>query len=164
MDPDIDDEEALAERVARVVEIRDGTVWLEPEPTAACGGCLSLAACGLKGGSRKALAARRFPLPDDGDFRVGERVVVGLPDSAVLRASATAYGVPLLTMVVAAMVAEGMGADNGTGAMAILGGLAGGLVLARGIAGWLAERGDLAPRYLRRVAAGGDCGRDPAAG
>ena len=154
------DDAGLAEGVARVVAVDHGTAWLEPEPTTSCAGCLSFSACGLKsGGSSRSLVARRFPLADDQGYRVGERIVVGLPESAVLSASATAYAIPLLTMVGAGILAQGLGAGDGTGAAAILGGLAVGLLVARVVAGRLARRGAFAPRFLRRVAPGGGCGQ-----
>ncbi|MEI6559388.1 MAG: SoxR reducing system RseC family protein [Rhodospirillaceae bacterium] len=158
--PEPDEPGSGLESVARVVALEGGVPWLEPEPKASCGGCLSLAACGAKGGGRRALAARRFPLAGAPALRVGERVVVGLPEGAVLRASATAYAVPLLLMVGAGITARGLGAGDGAGALAMLGGLAAGLLIARIIAGLLLGRGDLSPRYLRRVVEGGACSRD----
>ena len=151
-------DEVVEERVARVVALDSGIAWLEPEPTASCSGCLSLASCGFKGGGTRGLAARQFPVPDDQGFRIGERVVVGLPGDAVLRASATAYALPLAGVVAGGVVAQGLGFGDGAGAVAIVSGLALGLVLARVVALWLAGRGDLAPQVLRRVIAGGNCG------
>jgi len=149
----------LIEGVARVVALEGGTAWLEPEPGTSCGGCVSLASCGGKSGG--ALVARRFPLADAAGLRVGERVIVGLPEGAVLRASATAYAVPLVMMIGAGLLAEGLGAGNGAGAAAILGGLVAGLLIARGLAIWLSGRGDLSPQLLRRVPAGGGCAEGP---
>ncbi len=149
--------EYMLESVARVVALEDGTPWLEPEPKASCGGCLSLAACGAKGGGLRALAARRFPLTDAPALRVGERVVVGLPEGSVLRAAATAYGLPMALMIGAAIAAETNGAGDGGGALAMAGGLALGLGIARWLAHRLTARGDLTPRFLRRAAAEGAC-------
>ncbi len=149
----------MLESVAKVVALEDGTPWLEPEPKASCSGCLSLAACGAKGGGLRALAARRFPLTDAPALRIGDRVVVGLPEGSVLRAAATAYGLPMALMIGAGIVAETNGAGDGGGALAMAGGLALGLLLARLIAGRLSGRGDLTPRFLRRVAADGACAK-----
>lgn len=153
-----DSAEPLVEGIARVVALDGKTAWLEPEPAASCSGCLSLASCGSKGSAR-GLAARRFPLEGNHRLRVGERVVVGLPESAVLRASSVAYAVPLATMIGAGMVAQALGAGDAGGAAAILGGLGVGLVIAWGLARRLSGRGDLSPRYLRRVANGSTCSR-----
>ena len=150
-------DEQLLESVARVVALKDGTAWLEPEPKASCGGCMSLAMCGAKGGGVRALQARRFPLADAPRLEVGDRVVVGLPEGSVLRAAATAYGLPMALLIGAGIVAETNGAGDLGGALAMAGGLAVGLLVSRLIAARLSGRGDLSPRFVRRIAAGGDC-------
>ncbi len=155
---DLPSEEVL-ERVARVVAVEDGVAWLESEVTPSCSGCLSLAACGSKGGSGARAAARRFPLSGALGLLVGDMVVVGTPEAAVVRAAVTAYGVPLATMIGAAIVAQELGCGDGTGALAILGGLGFGLVIARGLAARLSRRGDLSPRFLRRVKTSDGCAR-----
>ena len=159
MDVDLGDDGELAESVARVVALKDGVPWLEPEPKSSCGGCVSLAVCAAKGGGFNALAARRFPLFDAPELRVGERVVVGLPEGSVLRAAATAYGLPMALMIGAGIVAQTNGANDLGGALAMAGGLASGLLVSRLIAGRLSGRGDLSPRFVRRVAAGGECSK-----
>lgn len=139
------------EGVARVVAADGGTVWLEPEPTGSCSGCMSAAVCGHGNGSSRRMASRRFALANQYDLRVGERVVIGMSEASLLRASLVAYGLPLLGMIGAAITAQVMGAGDGRAALATLGGLAVGLVLARLSAGKLSARGDLTPRYLRRA-------------
>lgn len=85
------------------------------------------------------------------ELRVGERVVVGISQGALLRASATAYALPLLTMLGAGAFAELSGvSDLGTAGVTLLG-LALGLLLARGCARFLSSRGDLSPRVLRHL-------------
>ncbi len=158
--PDLSIDEPLLESVARVVALEGETVWLEPEPKASCSGCMSLAMCGAKGGGVRALAARRFPLPGAPALKIGERVVVGLPEGSVLRASATAYAVPIVLMVGAGITAQTNGAGDLGGALAMFGGLAVGLIIARLIASRLSGRGELTPRFVRRVASGGDCSRN----
>lgn len=159
IEADLSSEEHLLESVARVVALEHGTAWLEPEPKAACGGCMSLAVCGAKGGGPRALAARRFPLTDGPKLQVGERVVVGLPEGSVLRAAATAYGLPMALMIAAGIVAQTNGAGDLGGGLAMAGGLAAGLLISRLLAGRLSGRGDLSPRFVRRVASGGACSK-----
>ena len=143
----------LMEGVARVVAVRDGVPWLEPEPGTSCSGCVSLAMCGTKGGGFDALGARRFPLTGAPALEMGDRVVVGMPEGTVLRAAATAYGLPLLLTVAGGLAALGFGAGDLGGALAMGGGLGAGLLLGRIIAG----RDEFSPRFLRRAPAGGDC-------
>ncbi len=144
------------EGVARVVAADGGTVWLEPEPSGSCSGCMSAAICGHSGGgSSRRMASRRFCLANDQGLEVGDRVVVGVSESSLLRASLTAYGLPLLTMLGGGIVAQAMGAGDGKAALATLGGLGVGLVLARLTAGLLSARGDLTPHILRRASGPG---------
>lgn len=146
----------LIEGIARVVAVENGVAWLEPEQTAACGSCHAASACGAKPGSAR-LVARRFSLPDDHGLRVGERVVVGTPEASVRRAALTAYGLPLLFMLVAGVTVQKMGGGDLEAALATLGGLAAGLGMVRLQSLRFAKRGEYAPQYLRR-AAGPDAG------
>jgi len=146
------DSRDLAESVARVVVVDRGVAWLEAEPKASCSGCLSAATCSPHASAASA-AARRFPLHHPADLQVGERVVVGLAHSSVVRAAGTAYGVPLLTMLGAGIAAQLTWADDGLSALSTLLGLAAGLGLARLVSLWLSRRGDLSPQFLRRLPA-----------
>lgn len=150
----------MVEGIARVVAADGGKVWLEPEQTSSCGGCMSAAACGVKTGHSRKLEARRFALANDAGLRVGERVVVGISEYALIRASATAYGIPLLLTIVAAVAAQlAFGRDAYTMVAAALG-LGAGMLIARGRAGRLSARGDLTPRFLRRLRPGEACNSD----
>ncbi len=67
------------EGIARVVQVKDGVVWLEPEQTTTCGACAAAGQCGSKGIGSLAnrIEARRFVLTEQKDLSVGERIVVG---------------------------------------------------------------------------------------
>ena len=73
-----------------------------------CGGCASSSACGSKGIGTTAsrLESRRFQLVNDAGLRVGERVVVGIRENALLKASITAYVIPLATLLIAGVLAQ----------------------------------------------------------
>jgi sigma-E factor negative regulatory protein RseC len=145
------------EGIARVVGVEGAVAWLEPEQTTSCGSCASAASCGAGAGeggigtTANRIAARRFALANADGLRVGERVVVGVAERALIRAALTAYGLPLATALAAGGVAESAwGSDLATMA-AMAGGLLLGLLLARLAAGRLSTRGELAPRFLRRA-------------
>lgn len=150
---------AMVEGTAQVVAVEGNMVWLVPESGSSCGGCASAAACGSKGIGTTAsrLEARRFQLVNDAGLRVGERVVVGIRENTLLRASLTAYAVPLATLLSAGALAQwAVGSDLITMA-AMIAGLMLGLGLARLGAGRLLVRGELAPRYIRRASPGETC-------
>lgn len=145
--------QALSEGFARVVSVDAGTVWLDPEPSAGCGGCAMKQACGAHGKTGAGKRARRFSLPDSFRARPGERVVVGVDQSVLLKATLIAYMVPVLGLVAGALLGD---LALGTEPAAMLGaafGLGGGVVWARARAARLAEVGVLSPTYLRRAGA-----------
>lgn len=153
----------LVEGIARVVGVDGAVAWLEPEQTTSCGSCASASSCsagasvGGVGTVADRIAARRFALDNADGLRVGERVVVGVAERALIRAALTAYGLPLATALTAGGIAESaFGSDLVTMA-AMAGGLLGGLLLARLVARRLSARGELAPRFLRRARPGETC-------
>lgn len=158
MSPDLH----TVEGIARVVVVDGATVWLEPEQTSSCGSCASASSCGASAGGigtvANRIAARRFALDNVGDLHVGQRVVVGVAERALIRAALTAYGLPLATALTAGGIAESVfGSDLATMA-AMAGGLLVGLLLARLVAHRLTTRGELAPHFLRHAKPGETCG------
>ena len=149
----------MTEGVAQVVELDGNMAWLVPESGSSCGGCSSATACGSKGigtvSSR--LEARRFQLVNDFGLRVGERVVVGIRENALLRASITAYVIPLATLLVTGTLAQWVAGNDFVTMAAMLAGLVFGLWLARVRAGQLVAKGELSPRFIRRASMGETC-------
>jgi sigma-E factor negative regulatory protein RseC len=152
------EDHGMIEGTARVVAVENGLAVLEPEQTTACGGCHAAAACGVQPGNRR-LVARRFSLPNDHDLAIGERVVVGVPERTLVRASILAFGLPMVTTLGAGLVAQRvLGAGDGTSALAALGGLALGLLLVHLRARVLGARGALTPHFIRRALGSGPGG------
>ncbi len=150
---------AMVEGIAQVVELDGKTAWLVPEQTTSCGSCASASACGAKGIGTTAsrLELRRFQLINDAGLRVGERVVVGIRENALLKASITAYAIPLATLLSAGALAQWAAGSDLVTIAAMCAGLALGLVFARMGASRLLSRGDLAPRFIRRAGMGDTC-------
>ena len=149
----------MVEGIAQVVKIEGKTAWLVPEQGSSCGSCASATACGSKGIGTTAsrLDNRRFRIDNDANLAVGERVVFGIRDNVLLKASITAYAIPLATLVLAGSLAQWMfGSDTITMA-AMVAGLVIGLGISRMEAGRLQTRGDLAPLFLRRARPGETC-------
>jgi sigma-E factor negative regulatory protein RseC len=149
----------VIEGIARVVRVEGSLAWLEPEQTGGCGSCAAASGCSAKGIGTVAsrMEARRFPLDNSDDLRVGERVVVGVGDRALIKASLTAYALPLAAALGAGGVAEwAMGSDLMTMA-GMAAGLFAGILAARIGAGRLSARGDLSPHFLRRAKLGETC-------
>lgn len=146
----------LVEGFARVVAVEPGVAWLEPEPAAACGGCAARSGCGTAY-IRPGKGERRFAVADDFHARVGDRVVVGIDQAVLTRASAVAYLIPVGLVVALAVLASMLGAsDAGTAAAAVVG-LVAGVWLARRRADRMATAGELTPVVLRRTSVADSC-------
>lgn len=155
---------STTEGVARVVRIADGTLWLEPEQTSGCGSCASSSVCGTGepglGTVASRNAARRFRLPLPAvypELRVGERIVVGIRQRALIKAALTAYALPLFGAIAVGGLAQYLYGSDRVSMLAMLGGLGFGLLLARGLARRLTRRGELSLHFLRRATAGDSC-------
>ncbi len=147
------------EGFAQVVALEGNKAWLVPEQTSSCGGCASSSVCGAKGMGTIAsrLEARRFQIVNDFNLRPGERVVVGIRENALIKASITAYAIPLCTLLGAGALAQWWAGSDLITMASMFAGLAAGLWLARLVAARLLVRGELAPRFIRRAAPGESC-------
>ncbi|HVI51464.1 MAG TPA: SoxR reducing system RseC family protein [Candidatus Sulfotelmatobacter sp.] len=147
----------LVEGIARVVSLSEGFALLEPEVSSGCKGCVSAGLCGAMSGGKGSLAARRFTIVNDQGLLVGERVVVGVSETTLVRASWVAYAIPLFGMLSASVTADLWGKNDGLTALAAVAGLGVGLLVARSRAGRMAEKGELMPRYIRHAAPAEQC-------
>lgn len=136
---------------ARVVAAAGDAVWVEAEAKSACGGCAAASNCGVSAlsGSLGRKAAR-LKLRNLCDARIGDRVVIGIPQSTLLRASITVYLTPLIAMIVAAAAAVAAGGGDGVAALSGFGGLAAGFLAAKLIADG-ALGGSLQPVFMARA-------------
>jgi sigma-E factor negative regulatory protein RseC len=139
-----------------VVAVNAGQVWLEPEQTSSCGGCVSAAACGGKGIGTLAnrLEARRFLVADPIGLRVGDRVLVTFGDQTLIKAASVTYAIPLVVSLGLAAAAQAFMEMDGFTLAAALVGLGLGFGLMRVIGARMAAQGMLAPRILRRFELG----------
>lgn len=147
----------LIEGLARVVALDGDQVWLVAEQPAACGSCATRSACG-SGDSKPGASWRVSRTLGHGQAQLalGDTVRIGVDRNALIRATLTAYALPLVTMLIAAMSMQGAG--DAMAIVAALVGLVAGVVAAKGMARrW---RNALVPVVLGRVqsAAGSACG------
>jgi len=151
--PDADGRD-MVEGFARVVAISGGKAWAEPEQAPSCGGCHSAGLCSIGkqvGDPSARQMAKRFALPGDLGLAVGERVVVGVRENTLTTGALTAYGLPLVTLLIGGIAGQEIGRADSMAALGAVGGLAVGLLGARIISGILSARGVLTPRFLRRA-------------
>lgn len=98
--------------------------WVEGIQQSACGSCSAKAGCGQHTMSqlgRKVTLWLPFDTSDDSEnstaatqLTVGQQVVVGLPEGAILRSTLVLYGVPLLALVAGAILGHGAWGELGS--------------------------------------------------
>lgn len=150
----------MIEEEATVVALDGAAIWVETQRRSGCSQCASASGCApsllgaLLGNGRTRLRLSDSQL----GLQPGERVVIGLPGHALVRAALLAYLLPLLTLVIAAQLAELWTWHEGLVVLAALLGLGGGL----GLAAWLARlfeqrHPEHRPRLLRRASDSTHC-------
>lgn len=139
----------MIEERGRVLSVEQGAVWVETVRHSACSSCQARAGCGQSLLQRLGVGARQgfIRALDDGRCRVGDEVLIAIPESAVLRGSALVYMLPLLALFAGALLAHGVGASEPS----II--LAGFLAMAAGFAAvhWYSHRLGSDPAFMPRV-------------
>lgn len=139
----------MLEETGIVVGVEHGYIQVETQPRSACANC-GAGSCTTSVVS-KLFGARhnRLRLPSSLHAKVGQRVVIGIPDQVLISVSLRAYLLPLLTMMLGAVCANALG--HGETLQAVIALL--GLVLGLGFVGRFSEskkaREQYSPRILR---------------
>lgn len=98
----------MIEEQGRVVALENGAVWIETVRRSACSGCAARSGCGQGLMDRLGVRERRGLVLASCDLpvKVGDNVVIGIREEALLLGSALVYLFPLLMLIVAAIVAD----------------------------------------------------------
>ena len=99
----------MIEEHARVIAVENGQLLLEAQTKASCSACAVKQGCGTSVIS-KWLGRKftRFQAPNTVNARVGDEVVVGLAEEAMLKGSVLVYLLPLLAMIGFALLADSL--------------------------------------------------------
>lgn len=94
----------MIEETGQVVKVSDGYAWIDTEPVTACGTCTGRSSCGTAALAR-VLGRRQAPVrvANPVGAMVGDRVVVGIPASGLVRGSLAVYVVPLAGLFAGAL-------------------------------------------------------------
>lgn len=117
----------MIEEAGRVTAVEGDYAWVETQRQSTCGSCAARSGCGTSVLSRvlgqKSVRVRAL---DRVGTAVGDDVIVGLDDSALLRGSMAVYLVPLLALMAGAIMAEAVAPQWGLGdGFTMLGGILG---------------------------------------
>jgi sigma-E factor negative regulatory protein RseC len=146
----------MIEETARVVAIENDQLLLEAETRAACNACAARQGCGTSVLSRwVGRKFTRFQATNTVNARVGDEVVVGLAEEAMLRGSVFVYLLPLLAMIGFALLADGLiSTDTASRDLLVLvsalGGFALMLFISRRLLSTNSNRSKLTPVVLRK--------------
>lgn len=104
----------MIEETATVVERADGFAWVEAQRQSTCSACNAKKGCGT-GALSKVLGQRtaRMKALNPIDAQVGDTVVVGMREAALIQGSLAVYLMPLLAMIVCAMAGQGLAGQLG---------------------------------------------------
>lgn len=120
----------MLEAVVSVTRVEGSIAWLEGQAQSACSHCGSASHCGTSTVS-KLFGPRRQRMKVDNvlDAQVGDRVVIGISDELVSRASLGAYLLPMLTMAIPAAAGDRLGFGDGMVALLAFIGFFAGLLI-----------------------------------
>ena len=119
---------------AVVTRCEAGRVEVRLQRASACGHCELSQGCGT-GAIGRLLGNRSRPLviSTGEDLKPGDELLLGLSEAALVKASLTIYGLPLLAMVVAGLAAALLGVADAWVAISSIVGLYAGFKIASGI-------------------------------
>jgi len=143
----------MIEETVRVVAVDADAVWIEARRQSACGRCAARSGCGhglldeLRSGPVVDLRLPRGASP--ATLAAGDQVVVGIDESALLRASLRVYGLPLLGLLLGAGAGDLVGGSDALAALGAGVGVLTGFLLARAFRD---DDGIETPRILRQLA------------
>jgi sigma-E factor negative regulatory protein RseC len=119
----------MLEQDATVVESRDGQIWVEAISRSSCSTCAA-GSCSTSVVSKLfGLKINRLQMRNTLQAKIGDKVIIGIPDSVLVKASAWAYLVPLISMVLLTSMAVVQGYGDGLQVLFALCGLAAGFLI-----------------------------------
>ena len=99
----------MIEEQAKVVALENGSVWIETQRRSACGGCSVNHSCGtamlgkILGVKRSRVRALN---PDATQVSVGDEVIIGISEQALVKGSLAIYTLPLISLFLFALLGE----------------------------------------------------------
>jgi sigma-E factor negative regulatory protein RseC len=120
----------MIEESGQVVAVEGDFIWVQTRPRSSCSACHVGSDCGTSTLARWfGQRSNRVRVRNTLNLQEGQGAVIGIHESALLKASLIAYLMPMLSMVVSAMMAAAQGAGDGVVALYSLLGLGLGLLI-----------------------------------
>ncbi len=139
----------MLEQDATVVESKDGEIWVEAISRSSCSSCAA-GSCSTSVVSKLfGLKQNRLQMRNTLQAKIGDKVIIGIPDSVLVKASIWAYLLPVVCMVLVTALALKQGYGDGIQVLAALTGLAGGFWFVGRVTRVGKQQGSFAPLLLR---------------
>lgn len=104
----------MIEQFGRVIAVETSAVWVETRASSTCSGCSVKSGCGQGLADRLGIRERRGLIRASSDLRlnIGDSVVIGIQEQALLRSALLVYLFPLVMLFALAVVAAELGLDE----------------------------------------------------
>ena len=147
----------MIEEQGRVVSSEPGAAWVETVRQSTCGSCQAKAGCGQALLQRLGSGARQgyIRVLSDRPLQVGDEVMIGLPENAVVNASLCMYMLPLIGLFSLAFLADNADLSEPWVIFSAFLGLASGFAGVRWYAWRQRSNPDMQPRILRVMPSSG---------
>lgn len=109
----------MIEEQVIVTSLDVGGAWVEGVQQSACGSCSAKAGCGKHTMSQLGRKVSLWLPEDDSQdsnclgnkLSIGQQVVVGLPEGAILRSTLVLYGIPLMFLLAGAIIGHALAGE-----------------------------------------------------
>lgn len=140
----------MLEEHATVVAVEENAVWAEVQRQSACGQCAANKGCG-SAVLQKVLGNKRNIFRVSGDLRVsvGDEVVIGVNENAIVKGSLLVYALPIICIIFFALLGETIAArmlSIESDYMSVLGAAIGLIVSVFGLR-WHSNKSNNQPQY-----------------
>lgn len=143
----------MIEESGRVVALESGAVWVETLRRSGCGRCDEPGGCGNGALVRRAREkAGHVRALTDQQLAVGDEVLVGVPEQAMLRGTLLIYVLPVLSLVSGAVLGAALVPGDAGTALGLLAGLVAGFAAVRMLSSRAARDPAVQPVVIRRLA------------
>ncbi len=149
----MNDTTSMLEETARVIEVHDDLLIAETESRSGCSHCSTSSCTTSVVAKLFGVKRNRLVMENSLKAKAGDQVVIGIPDQLLVRASLTAYLLPLMVMLLVTAMGDLLGMNELLLSLLALVGLALGFFTVR----WVTRRRTAQgyePRLLRILAPG----------
>ena len=104
----------MIEEQVVITSLEEGGAWVEGVQLSACGSCSAKAGCGSHAMNQLGRKVSLWLPNDDSqceNLAIGQQIVVGLPEGAILRSTLVLYGIPLFFLLVGAIIGHALAGE-----------------------------------------------------